>query len=82
MLFRSTSMLAACEAADADALPATAHDLAIDGDLLVAHCGEAPGAWVGKLLDQLVVDAAHGRVPNTADALLSRAAEVRRSSLP
>jgi len=78
----ATSMLAACEAADADALPAAAHDLAIDGDLLVAHCGEAPGAWVGELLGQLVIDAAHGRVPNTADALLSRAAEVRRSSLP
>ena len=74
----SPSLLATCAAADADGAPARIGDLAIDGSALAATLGEAPGAWLGELLAQLLVEVAHGRTQNDAPSLLVRATELRR----
>ncbi len=74
----SPSLLTTCAAADAEALPAQVGDLAIDGGALITTLGDAPGVWVGELLEQLLIEVAHGRTQNDAPSLLVRATELHR----
>lgn len=67
----AAALLHACVQADEEQLPATASDLAIGGDQLVAHLGRTPGPWVAALLARLVDDVAHRRVVNTEGDLLT-----------
>ena len=67
----ATALLNACRESDALQLPATASDLAIGGDELVARLGRTPGPWVAALLARLVDDVAHRRVANAEGDLLT-----------
>lgn len=67
----AAALLSACAHGDEQQLPAAASDLAIAGDLLVAHLSRTPGPWVATLLARLVDDVAHGRVPNSEGDLLA-----------
>ena len=67
----AAALLSACAHGDEQQLPAAASDLAIAGDLLVAHLSRTPGPWVAALLARLVDDVAHGRVPNSEGDLLA-----------
>jgi len=67
----SDALLGACMQGDEQQLPATASDLALAGDQLVARLGRTPGPWVAALLARLVDDAAHRRVANSEGDLLA-----------
>ncbi|MFH1513193.1 MAG: hypothetical protein ABIG45_07550 [Bacillota bacterium] len=56
-------------------IPAGVHELAVGGDDLLTLCAETgvPRERIGAVLSTLWRDAADGRVPNTRDALLTRA---------
>ncbi|PZD93563.1 CCA tRNA nucleotidyltransferase [Paenibacillus sambharensis] len=49
-------------------------DLAIGGDDVKAITDKPAGPWIRELLGELVRSCAHGRIPNSRDALLSEAA--------
>lgn len=67
----AAALLGACAEGDEQQLPASASDLAVGGDQLMARLGRAPGPWVAALLSRLVDDVAHRRVTNDAGALLA-----------
>jgi len=48
-------------------------DLAVGGDDLMRLLHRPPGRWLGRLLDELTLDAALGRVANEREALLEAA---------
>ena len=66
----ATALLNACVQGDDQQAPATASDLAVGGDQLMAHLGRTPGPWVAALLARLVDDVAHRRVANAEGDLL------------
>lgn len=66
----AAALLNACVQADNQQAPATASDLAVGGDQLIAHLGRTPGPWVAALLARLVDDVAHRRVANAESDLL------------
>ncbi|MGU3470271.1 CCA tRNA nucleotidyltransferase [Paenibacillus sp. D51F] len=50
--------------------------LAVDGKDIQHRIGARPGPWMGRLLEQLALEAAGGAVPNEQKPLLERAAEL------
>ena len=67
----AVALLTSCTNGDAQQIPASASDLAVGGDALVARLGRAPGPWVAAILARLVDDTARGRVPNIEGDLLA-----------
>lgn len=67
----AATLLRTCIQADQEQLPATASDLAVGGDQLMARLGRTPGPWVAALLARLVDEVAHRRVANTEGDLLA-----------
>jgi hypothetical protein len=65
------TLLAACEEADARNTPAIPSDLAVDGADLAAHVGVAPGAWIKRVQEALLVAVGRGEVKNQPAALLA-----------
>lgn len=52
--------------------------LAVDGRDVARAVGRAPGPWLGRLLDRLLVDVACGDIANDKDRLLERAHQYDR----
>lgn len=73
----AATLLALCERADEQQLPALVGDLAADGGEIIAAINEQPGAWVKPLLEELLQEVAHGRVENHRDALVAAAKQLR-----
>ena len=73
----AAALLALCERADEQQLPALLGDLAADGAEIIAAINEQPGAWVKPLLEELLQGVAHGRVENRHDALVAAAKQLR-----
>jgi tRNA nucleotidyltransferase/poly(A) polymerase len=69
----AATLLAACEEADAHNTPALPSDLAVDGSDLAAHIGVAPGAWIKRVQEALLVVVGRGEVKNQRAALLAAA---------
>ncbi|MEY3726476.1 MAG: putative tRNA nucleotidyltransferase domain 2, partial [Chloroflexota bacterium] len=67
----AATLLAACEEADARNIPALPADLAVDGADLAAHLGVAPGAWIKRVQEALLVAIGRGEVKNQPAALLT-----------
>lgn len=67
----AAALLSACVQGDEQQVPATAGDLAVGGDQILARLGRSPGPWVAALLARLVDDVAHRRVANTEAELLT-----------
>jgi hypothetical protein len=67
----AATLLAACEEADARNTPAIPSDLAVDGADLAAHVGVAPGAWIKRVQEALLVAVGRGEVKNHPAALLA-----------
>ena len=65
------TLLATCEEADARNTPALPSDLAVDGADLAAHFGVAPGAWIKRVQEALLVAVGRGEVKNQPAALLA-----------
>lgn len=72
----AATLLALCERADEQQLPALLGDLAADGAEIIAAINEQPGAWVKPLLEELLQEVAHGRVENRRDALAAAAKQL------
>ena len=72
----AATLLALCERADEQQLPALLGDLAADGGEIIAAINEQPGAWVKPLLEELLQEVAHGRVENRRDALAAAAKQL------
>ena len=72
----AATLLALCERADEQQLPALVADLAADGGEIIAAINEQPGAWVKPLLEELLQEVAHGRVENRRDALVAAAKQL------
>lgn len=49
------------------------NDLAVNGSEVAAELGEKPGPWLGRLLNELLAQAARRKVPNEREALLRQA---------
>mgnify|MGYP006272796247 FL=1 len=75
----AATLLALCERADADGLPALVGDLAVDGSTILDALKERPGAWMSPLLDELLDQVAHALVPNRPDELIAAAKRIRAS---
>ena len=73
----AATLLALCERADEQQIPALVADLAADGAEVIAAINEQPGAWVKPLLEELLQEVAHGRVENRRDALVAAAKQLR-----
>ena len=69
----AATLLAACEEADTQEIPALPADLAVDGAGLAAHLGVAPGAWIKRVQESLLVAIGRGEVKNQPTALLTAA---------
>jgi hypothetical protein len=69
----AATLLALCERADEQQIPALLGDLAADGAEIIAAINEQPGAWVKPLLEELLQQVAHGRLENRRDALVAAA---------
>ena len=69
----AATLLALCERADEQQLPALVADLAADGGEIIAAINEQPGAWVKPLLEELLQQVAHGKLENNHDALVAAA---------
>ena len=72
----AATLLALCERADEQQLPALVADLAADGGEIIAAINEQPGAWVKPLLEELLQEVAHGRVENRRNALVAAAKQL------
>ena len=72
----AATLLALCERADEQQLPALVADLAADGGEIIAAINEQPGAWVKPLLEELLQEVAHGRVENRRNALVVAAKQL------
>jgi len=72
----AATLLALCERADEEQIPALVGDLAADGGEIIAAINEKPGAWVKPLLEELLQQVAHGRVENRRDALVAAAQQL------
>jgi tRNA nucleotidyltransferase (CCA-adding enzyme) len=75
----AATLLALCERADADGLPALVGDLAVDGSTILDALKERPGAWMSPLLDELLDQVTHALVPNRPDELIAAAKRIRAS---
>ncbi|MFS0722616.1 CCA tRNA nucleotidyltransferase [Paenibacillus sp. 1P07SE] len=62
--------------------PATLQQLALGGHELQRLLNRSPGPWIRTLLQQLLVDAALGKVDNTKEALAERAAMLYTKEQP
>jgi len=69
----AATLLALCERADEQQIPALVGDLAVDGAEIIAAINEQPGAWVKPLLEELLQQVAHGKLENRRDALVAAA---------
>ncbi len=69
----AATLLALCERADEQQLPALVGDLAADGGAIIAAINEQPGAWVKPLLEELLQQVAHGLIENRRDTLVAAA---------
>jgi hypothetical protein len=69
----AATLLALCERADEQQIPALVADLAADGGEIIAAINEQPGAWVKPLLEELLQQVAHGKLENNHDALVAAA---------
>ena len=69
----AATLLALCERADEEQIPALVGDLAADGGEIIAAINEKPGAWVKPLLEELLQQVAHGKLENRRDALVAAA---------
>ena len=69
----AATLLALCERADEQQIPALVGDLAADGGEIIAAINEQPGAWVKPLLEELLQQVAHGKLENRRDALVAAA---------
>lgn len=72
----AATLLALCERADEQQIPALVGDLAADGAEIIAAINESPGAWVKPLLGELLQQVAHGHVKNRTDALVAAAKQL------
>ena len=72
----AATLLALCERADDQQIPALLGDLAADGGEIITAINEQPGAWVKPLLERLLQEVAHGRVENRRDALVAAAKQL------
>ena len=73
----AATLLALCERADEQQIPALVADLAADGAEIIAAINEQPGAWVKPLLEELLQEVAHGHLENRGDALVAAAKQLR-----
>ena len=69
----AATLLALCERADDQQVPALVGDLAADGAEIITAINEKPGAWVKPLLEELLQQVAHGHIENRPDALVAAA---------
>ena len=69
----AATLLALCERADEQQIPALVGDLAADGAEIIAAINERPGAWVKPLLEELLQQVAHGHIENRPGALVAAA---------
>ena len=72
----AATLLALCERADEQQVPALVGDLAVDGAKIITAINEQPGAWVKPLLEELLQEVAHGRVENHPVALVAAAKQL------
>ena len=72
----AATLLALCERADEQQIPALVGDLAADGAEIIAAINEQPSAWVKPLLEELLQQVAHGHIENRRDALAAAAKQL------
>ena len=72
----AATLLALCDRADEQQIPALVGDLAADGAEIIAAINEQPGAWVKPLLEELLQQVAHGHMENRRDALVAAAKQL------
>ena len=73
----AATLLALCERADEQQLPALVGELTVDGSQILAALNQTPGPWMKSLLQELLEQVAHGRVKNHPDALIAAAKQIR-----
>ena len=72
----AATLLALCDRADEQQIPALVGDLAADGAEIIAAINEQPGAWVKPLLEELLQQVARGHMENRRDALVAAAKQL------